>query len=471
MPHTLSKEEIRQRLIRLRNVETLHEAQRFKIWHLRDENRKLKQEVKLLKITVETQQKTIDDLKLQMEELRNIVFGKKRNKNDRDLDSTKGKEETSEPRTRESYRRDLPREDEITEIRNHPIDRCNCGEIFSERENTQYYEEDIPLPQPKVVIKHVIERGYCKRCRKWSSGAKPPAARVVIGQNARRYIAYLAIVCRESYSQIEDILRQSYNFNISEGEIAKILGKEGDRLRIECERLKEQIRGEPSIHMDETGWNILLNQGEKGYAWTMTGGVSGATVFTLGKSRGKGNAEDLLGSSEAVIVSDDYAVYRNLNREHQLCLSHILRKLRDLAKSGEITGAIHARCLSAYHTFAGIYADIKKARDSNDPVSRYNTLHTRLEKFAEILPNDPLKLSRVKTQIKERSTNYLTCLLHPNVAPDNNAAERSLRHLVLKRKISFGSLNEKTAEIMAILCSVLLTYKKQGGLRSYLMGV
>src|SRR3989344_6170097 len=66
----LPKEEIQKRLIRLRNLEFLHEQQRFKIWGLRDENRELKKEIKALKITVGEQQKTIDDLKLQMEELR-----------------------------------------------------------------------------------------------------------------------------------------------------------------------------------------------------------------------------------------------------------------------------------------------------------------------------------------------------------------------------------------------------------------
>jgi hypothetical protein len=86
-------------------------------------------------------------------------------------------------------------------------------------------------------------------------------------------------------------------------------------------------------------------------------------------------------------------------------------------------------------------------------------------------PRDPLKLVRVKTQVRQRAAYYLTCLKHPNVASDNNAAERSLRHLVIKRKISFGSLGERTAETMAILLSVLLSYRNHGTLRDYLAGV
>ena len=43
----------------------------------------------------------------------------------------------------------------------------------------------------------------------------------------------------------------------------------------------------------------------------------------------------------------------------------------------------------------------------------------------------------------------------------NNQAERSLRHLVLKRKISFGSLTKRTAENLAVLLSVLMSLRQR----------
>lgn len=76
----LSPEEIKKRLIRLRNLEVLHELQRFKIWDLQDKNRAFKKEIMMLKAVVSEQQKTIEDLKLQIEELRVMVFGRKRKK-------------------------------------------------------------------------------------------------------------------------------------------------------------------------------------------------------------------------------------------------------------------------------------------------------------------------------------------------------------------------------------------------------
>lgn len=56
---------------------------------------------------------------------------------------------------------------------------------------------------------------------------------------------------------------------------------------------------------------------------------------------------------------------------------------------------------------------------------------------------------------------YLTCLEDPRIPLTNNQAERSLRHLVLKRKISFGSLTKKTADNLAVLSSVILSLRQR----------
>ncbi len=467
---SLSKSEIQARMIELRNLRTLHRNDRIRIGLLEEEVMLLKEENALLRSANAALTATVADLKLQMEELRTIVFGRKRKKEEHDdTDDTPPAQKV--PRTAESYKRSLPNDGDVTETKDHPIDACiHCRGQLSERETVTYFEEDIPLPQKSVVIKHVIEKGYCEKCKRWSTSTPLPTAPVVLGGNVKRYVTYLSVCARQSYAQIQDLLLHAYEFDISQGEIAKILEKEGNRLRPEYERLKARIRGEPSVHLDETGWDLALGDGYRRYAWTMVGGTSAESVFVLGKTRGKGNAEDLLGDSDAAVVSDDYAAYRK-REKHQLCCAHILRKLRDLARSGELESKAHEHCLVAYKTFAAIYTDIEKARTSSIPASSHGALLGRLQTFASADPLDFAKLSRIKKQVAQRAENYLTCLLHPGVSSDNNAAERSLRHLVLKRKISFGSFSEKTAETLAVLLSVLMSFKRRGMLRGYLVGV
>ena len=470
---SLSDKEIRARMIELANLRRLHSIARERVVFLEDRMLEMRDEyverISVLESALLEQQKINTDLRLQLEELRTIVFGKKRYKEEKhDIDN-----DPPEPavhcRTPDSYKREVPTE--VTETKDHPIDSCNhCGGNISEKEIVTYFVEDIPLPQKKEVTKHVVEKGYCETCRKWSTKEPLPSSKVILGPHVRRYVTYLSVICRQSYGQIQGILDHTYNLEISQGEIAKILNNEGESMRPEYERLKAKIRGEPSIHLDETGWNLFMGDGYKRYAWTMTG-KSGDSVFVLGKTRGKGNAEDLIGDSNAVVVSDDYAAYRNLDNPHQLCCAHILRKLRDLATSSEITGVAHDHCVSMYTIFKKIYADIEDARVSSDPTASHDSLHARLKAFAIPDSHDPSKLTRIKKQVEARTGNYLTCLLHTDVASDNNAAERSLRHLVLKRKISFGSFREKTAETLAILASVLLSRRHNGTLGAYLKGV
>lgn len=147
--------------------------------------------------------------------------------------------------------------------------------------------------------------------------------------------------------------------------------------------------------VDETSWNLFVGDGFRRYAWTMVGGESDDAVFILGKTRGKGNATDLLGDSEATLVSDDYAAYRGRDK-HQLCWAHIVRKLRDLARSGEIAGEQRDRFLAAYKTFAVIYADIKEARSSKTPTACYDELLRRLSSFSDPDPVDCAKLARIR---------------------------------------------------------------------------
>jgi len=157
----LSKEEIKKRLIRLRNLERLHKEQKLRIGQFVSEKREFKKEIGRLKVIVSEQQRTIDDMKLQIEELRVMVFGKKKKTNDIDDDDIIPPEEKI-PRSIDSYKRPIPKDEEVTEIKNHPLNHCKCGTETTKKKTVIFYEEDIPVPAKKIVRKHVVEKGYCE---------------------------------------------------------------------------------------------------------------------------------------------------------------------------------------------------------------------------------------------------------------------------------------------------------------------
>lgn len=451
----LSPEEIKKRLTRLRNLEYLHKQQGFRIGYLRDENRELKKEITTLKAMVSQQQHTINDLKLQIEELRAIVFGRKKRKDDNDEDDFAPLKEKAQ-RTLDSYKRPMPKDEEVTEVVPHPMNECSCGTKMTKKQTIIFYEEDIPMPAKKIVRKHIVEKAYCLRCKKWQSAILLPNHKVVLGGNVQKYVCYLSVMCRLSFTQVQHILSDTYALKISQGEIVKILERESVHLRPFFEQLRVKIRGEPGVHLDETGWK-LLRSGDTSYAWVMSGALSHESVFLAGESRGKGNAEKLLGEDfDGFVVSDDYGAYKKL-KNHQLCWAHLIRKFKDLAQSGEISDSQRKSRKEEYATLCILYDDLRQYRG----MERYDEFAKRLLALSAIKPDDPKKLMRVKETLRKNITNYLTCLSDSRIPLTNNQAERSLRHLVLKRKISFGSLTKQTAENFAVLVSVLLSLKQR----------
>jgi transposase len=446
----LSEKEVKNRLVRLRNLERLHIEQKLRNERLVKENKKI---VVLERIILE-QQKTIDDLKLQVEELRVMVFGKKKKiKEIDDDDLTPPKEKI--PRTDNSYHRPIPNDSTVTETKNHPLNLCKCGTKTIKKKIVTFYEEDIPLPTKKIVRKHIVEKAYCEKCKKWQTDIPLPPAKVILGSNVRKYTCYLSILCRLSFTQIQEILNDTYQLNISQGEIVKILNREAIHLRPFYEQLKVKIRGEPGVHLDETSWKLLCD-GSNTYSWVMSGTESKESVFLIGESRGKGNMKKLLEDFQGFVITDDYGAYHKL-KKHQLCWAHLIRKFRDLAKSGELEEKHRLHCKAEYIKLCLIYEDLK----NNQKIENHEMFFKRLTELSKIKYLDPKKLIRYKTTLRKNISKYLTCLSDSRIPLTNNQAERSLRHLVLKRKISFGTLTKRTADNLAVLMSSLMSLKQR----------
>ena len=65
---------------------------------------------------------------------------------------------------------------------------------------------------------------------------------------------------------------------------------------------------------------------------------------------------------------------------------------------------------------------------------------------------------RIERHIRE----LFVFVSHPETPSDNNAAERSLRHLVVSRKISGGTRSEQGSDSKMILASLFGTWRARG---------
>jgi transposase len=435
-------------MIEWRNLKVLHTKQAIRIERLETENKQLKHRIHELETENKTLRSEFADIKSQLIEMKSMIFRKKRRAVERDEDN--------EPRTPPMphiRNRPVPTEAEVTTTKHHKLSR-----FFARTRTRIYFTEDIPLDTGKIVTKYVVEQGWDPVTKRWISATPLPSSIVTLGDNVRVLVSTLVTIERLSYTQVQTLLKLLFTIHVSSGEIANILHTEATKLTPASDALLERVRAEPSHHLDETGYKVA---GDSGYAWGMTGGVSNETYYRAGVSRGKGHAEYLLGNSNGVLVTDDYGAYRNLRTNHQLCFAHLIRKFRDLTTHEHFTDEQRAALKITYAEIKAFYQATKAACMTSNPEAQRTILTKMITKTAHIQSADPKPAVRLKTTLQKNVSKYLTCLSFPIIDLTNNRAERALRHLVLKRKISFGCRSNKGAQMLSVLMTVLLSlYRK-----------
>jgi transposase len=452
----LSDREIKLRMTELRNLRHLHAEAIKRNIKQGKQIKLLKQHVHVLQELNKEKDKIIERFSLQLEELRTKVFGKKKKGKDTDH---KPKSGGKKERDDSSYQREVPTD--ITKEETHVISACTlCQTTLTKKRVKVFYLEDIPFEKPqREAIKNTVEQGYCLKCKKWKTAIPIPFGKCVLGTGVRKYVCYLSIILRLSNQQIEEHIRDIHKINISQGEIQKILYKEADRLRPEFERLKIRVQNQKAQHYDETSWKVPY--GKLGnYGWGMFGTETREAIFMLGKSRGGGNVKELH-PKPIIGITDDYGAYKNAFVYHELCWSHPHRKFRDLAESEELTGEQKENCIYDFKVFSKIYGKMEQVMKTEFDYGKTRKYFLKkLSEFAKPKEDDTAKTKTLKTTLLKNKEYYLTCLKFPGIVPlDNNKAERGLRHLVIKRKISYGSKTDKGAEATSILASVLLSLK------------
>jgi len=446
---------------------------------LKNENKKLRERVKYLEEKDKIKDQLIETLTLQVKELQTIIFGKKKNKDGGSSDFSDPS--PKKPRDNASFRRAVPRENEITKEETLHIDACpDCGSFLVRKRKVIRYVEDITLPYlntltglicspNKEVAKQTFEKGYCQKCKCWhiatKGGSSPPITNgeVVLGDGVKKYIGYKTYILRLTYQQIQNELKDLYDIKISDGEIANILDKTSqNKLKIPYEQLLKRVQKSPANHMDETSW---CTQGEKTFAWVMAPTNSEEAVFVVGKTRGKGVAEDLLGDDwDGVKITDCYGAYKNLKGDHQVCWAHIIRKARDLAQNQSLDESKRLFANDIYRDLQKIYHELKVAiqKGINEQkklklIPVFKAKATKVVRTVLRFTDAPKKLIDLAKLMHKYLDELFTCLKYKNVPAENNKAEQKLRHLVLKRKNSFGAKTDKGNDTFSINASVMLS--------------
>ena len=231
--------------------------------------------------------------------------------------------------------------------------------------------------------------------------------------------------------------------------------------------IAELIALQTIVYIDETGWKV----GNKScYTWIFS--TSMHVLFRCGVSRKKTEATDILGKSFAGIgVTDDYAAYRNMFSEHQLCWAHLIRKaIKLMLQNPEETEYVEfwSTLCSIYHDakqFSKEVAASVKGDGLNTTEGRRAVIDELQARITELCnrheetiitpkaaakaqyPLEPTAAPVATFILLQRElADQLKCLFvfveHPEVEPTNNRTERNARREAEIRK---GARTSKTA--------------------------
>lgn len=275
-------------------------------------------------------------------------------------------------------------------------------------------------------------------------------------------VAFLHYWIGISLDHVCEVIAFFTGLNLSKSQANSLLNQLSRDWEKEYDTIAELLVQQLVIYVDETGWQV----GKAAcYSWVFSSVLH--VLFRCGVGRGKAEAQAILGEQFSGIgVSDDYAAYKYLFNEHQLCWAHLLRKAIKLMLQHPNEG--HYR-----QFFDDLYALYQQAvrwqKDNRLTVGRgqkVERLKARLcqlcsrcqETIApETMPIHEQTFIRLQHELINGLDALFVFVAHPQVEPTNNRSERNLRREAEVRKGGRTSKTQSGAERRSIIMTVLAT--------------
>lgn len=204
---------------------------------------------------------------------------------------------------------------------------CTCGGslVLEEKYNT-YQKIEIPTIKP-VVTEYKLHQKACSVCKRGYKAKLDDYQ--LLEKNARSIISSLSGFYNKSKRDIQSILKQVFNLDISLGLISNTEGRISAKLESKYNELQHSLEESNYLHLDETSSN---NKGNRHWCWVAANKTM--TVFKLASSRGQKVLESFLPEYEGKVISDRYAVYNMFDsNKRQICLAHLRRDFKRFAHS------------------------------------------------------------------------------------------------------------------------------------------
>lgn len=364
----------------------------------------------------------------------------------------------------------------VTQTISHTPACCrDCGRSFSE--DTDYrlwgarYELELETGSeeaPKLQIEHRRHEYLAATCGcGHETHAEPgrcpdePGWGVALtewhlcGPRLVSFLVCLALHLRVSRRKIQTFLRDWLGIDLSTSTINQCIHEAGRAIApVVDDQLISELKACDLLHIDETPWK---EAGQLFWLWVF---VSAHTVvYQVGK-RHRLVVQQLLGEVfNGMLMTDGFSVYR-IFPQRLRCWAHLVRKARALQQCLDSQGQTFGEALLL--ALVLLMRNIHRLRESPDNADALKAQNQNLlallralcETHRTVAHDDSRKLAGEFLNDWEAIVRVIETPSHPLT---NNVAERSLRHWVLLRKITFGSRTPQGSRVIALLASVIDT--------------
>jgi len=329
---------------------------------------------------------------------------------------------------------------------------------------------DVPPPPAVEITEHRVYKGWCAQCQTWHEAPVDLSEQVLgqgrIGVRLASLIAYLRSVMRLPIRQLREAMRQVYRLDVSIGEIVELLHRIREHAQPRLADLKGEIRSSPAVQADETGWR---EDGLNGYIWSVS--TPQIRYYEYHHSRAGEVVKQLIGDEFAgVLGSDFYAGYNIHQGLHQRCWVHYLRDIHDLKKefpddedlrtwTKEVKGLYEEAVAWAAH---GPCPGLSPRQHHQARATQQHAFEQRLWALCQPYVQTAAPQQTLCKRVEQFLPELFVFVAVPGVPAHNNLAERSVRPLVIARKISGGSRSPKGSQTRMGLASLFGTWMAQG---------
>jgi transposase len=348
--------------------------------------------------------------------------------------------------------------------------RCGEQQLLPSSQTHEHVQEDIVLMPRTKVTRFVHEQCWCPHCRREVHQAAPgELPGCDIGPVTRAVATHLRYDLQIPYRKVQHILSELFGMPMVHATAMNFDRKATALGKPLYEQLQVLLKNAGVAYADETGWR---QDGVGHYIWF--GGNEDVAVYQITDNRAQESAVQLLGREfDGTLVTDDYAAYNAVEAKHQqTCWNHLRTRAKEIAQQIELAGS-EATAPRSIEFCSKLQRLALRACElgrklKNRKLSRAKAramipaLQRQLRRFANrALEHEAAETLRLRVMDKDWDKLF-TFLRVKGVEPTNNHAERSLRFLVIMRKICFGTRSPEGSESHGVLASILQTAKLHG---------